>query len=244
MGLTLRGSGGPGAGHTRLVPLLIIAVASGAAVLVAATADGIRDAVADDAAAVAGFAVLALALQLAAGLYGRGSMSVAGVAILGCGFTLGTGPAAALAVACAGVHFVRRRSRPERALFTAGTLALAAGAGVAVYALAGAAEAGAAVRVAGALGAGAVSWAVNIGLLTAVMSLSESRSPTALWRERFRWLTAHYIAFGPLALAATIAYEQAGVVGIFAFALPPAVLALSVRQTVERRRAALDLGLG
>jgi HD-GYP domain-containing protein (c-di-GMP phosphodiesterase class II) len=45
--------------------------------------------------------------------------------------------------------------------------------------------------------------------------------------------------FGPLALAATIAFEQMGAIGLVAFALPPALMILSVRQYLERTAAAV-----
>ena len=82
--------------------------------------------------------------------------------------------------------------------------------------------------------AGIVFWAINVGLVTAAMSLAEGMSARDVWRERFRWLTLHYIAFGPLALASTVAYEQVGVAGLLAFVVPPALLILSVRQYITR----------
>jgi hypothetical protein len=232
------------AGRTRSVAALIVLVALAAAAVVAATAGDLAATTAREPAGLATFAVLAVSLQLVAGLYGRGSMSVAGLGVLGAGLALGIGASVAIATLCAAAHFARRRGRLERALFSASTLALAAGAGSGFYHLFETGESPAFVRLGLALGAGGLSWAVNIGLLTAAMSLSEGRSPGALWRDRFRWLTAHYLSFGPLALAATSAYEALGVPGVLLFALPPALLTVSVRQSVERRRAALDLGLG
>src|SRR6478672_10184732 len=47
-------------------------------------------------------------------------------------------------------------------------------------------------------------------------------------------------AVRPVALAATIAYEQVGIAGLVAFTLPPALMILSVRQYLERTTAAVD----
>jgi putative nucleotidyltransferase with HDIG domain len=60
------------------------------------------------------------------------------------------------------------------------------------------------------------------------------------WIERFHWARYHFLLFGPLALAGTIAYEQIGTTGLAAFALPPALMILSVRQYLERTSAAVE----
>src|SRR4030088_1737124 len=87
---------------------------------------------------------------------------------------------------------------------------------------------------------GVVFWLVNIGLLTIVMSLAEQAPLGAIWRERFRWLTPHYLAFGPIAYASTVAYERIGVAGLLAFVVPPGLLILSTRQYLERTREAVE----
>jgi len=60
------------------------------------------------------------------------------------------------------------------------------------------------------------------------------------WFERFHWARFHFALFGPLALAATIAYEQIGTAGLAAFTLPPALMILSVRQYLERTAASVE----
>jgi HD-GYP domain-containing protein (c-di-GMP phosphodiesterase class II) len=72
------------------------------------------------------------------------------------------------------------------------------------------------------------------------MSLSEGTSWSKIWFERFHWARFHFALFGPLALAATIAYEQVGTAGLVAFTLPPALMILSVRQYLERTTAAVE----
>jgi response regulator RpfG family c-di-GMP phosphodiesterase len=82
--------------------------------------------------------------------------------------------------------------------------------------------------------------AINVGLLTLVMSLSERVGPVSVWRERFRWTTPSYLASGLIAAATMIAYERVGIIGLFAFALPPALLAFSQRQYLARTRASVE----
>jgi HD-GYP domain-containing protein (c-di-GMP phosphodiesterase class II) len=81
---------------------------------------------------------------------------------------------------------------------------------------------------------------VNNGFLCFAMSLSERTSWSKIWFERFHWARFHFALFGPLALAATIAYEQVGTAGLVAFTLPPALMILSVRQYLERTTAAVE----
>ena len=208
--------------------------------LAATIAPGALDAARDDPAAFASFAGLSAALQLGAGLYGRGSISLAGLGMLGAGFALGIGAAVATALLCAAVHFVRRRGKLHRALFSAATLALAVGGGAALYHLVESGETGSLTRVVLALAAGAVSWTLNTGLVAAAMSFSDGRSPLAVWRSCFGWLATPYLAFGPLALAAVLAFEALGPAGLLAFAAAPAALGLSVRRDVASRRPALE----
>jgi putative nucleotidyltransferase with HDIG domain len=88
--------------------------------------------------------------------------------------------------------------------------------------------------------AGCVFAALNNGLLCLAMSLSEGASWRTIWLERFHWARYHFALFGPVALAASIAYEKTGIAGLAAFALPPALMMLSVRQYLERTTAAVD----
>jgi HD-GYP domain-containing protein (c-di-GMP phosphodiesterase class II) len=72
------------------------------------------------------------------------------------------------------------------------------------------------------------------------MSLSERLPWTTVWFERFHWARFHFALFGPVALAATIAYKQIGTAGLVAFTLPPALMILSVRQYVARTTEAVE----
>jgi HD-GYP domain-containing protein (c-di-GMP phosphodiesterase class II) len=137
----------------------------------------------------------------------------------------------------AGIHAARRRSKPHKALFNAATFAVAAGVGSAVFQALP--HSSPLVALGPAIAGGAAYWLVNIGLLNLVMSMSQGIPFWEVWNERFRWLTFHYLAFGPLGLACTIAYEKVGLIGLFAFALPPALLIVSVQQYIAKTRASV-----
>ncbi len=187
------------------------------------------------------FLGLALALQLCSvEVYGRGSIGVSAVGLLAAGFTLGPGAAMVIACVAALFQWVRKRGLLHRALFDAANLSLSVGTAALLYQTITALNDSTAARLGAAIAAG-VGWqVVNTGLLCAAMSVSERLSIRAVWRERFHWARFHYLAFGPLAVASAIAYEKLGVVGLLAFALPPALLVISVRQYIERTRASVD----
>src|SRR5207247_2302838 len=95
-------------------------------------------------------------------------------------------------------------------------------------------------RLPAAVLAGGAFAIINIGLLCVAMSLAERTAWSTIWFERFHWARFHFALFGPLALAATIAYQQVGTAGLVAFTLPPALMILSVRQYLERTTAAVE----
>ena len=50
----------------------------------------------------------------------------------------------------------------------------------------------------------------------------------------------HYLTFGPLAYAMTLAYDRMGVLGLATFAIPPVLLAFSMRQYLDRTRESVE----
>ena len=223
---------------TSSIGVLVSLLASAASASLVATGPAALEAAARQPATFASFVALTVLLQvIAVDVYGRGRISVAGIGLLATGFTFGIGAAMATAVLTAVVHAAQSRPKPHRALFNAATFALSAGAAAATYQLVDQLPHG---RFGGAVLGGVVFWAVNIGLLTFAISISRGSPFLAVWRELFQWLTAHYLAFGPLALASTIAYEKVGLTGLVAFVLPPALLAISIGQYLKRTRAAVE----
>jgi putative nucleotidyltransferase with HDIG domain len=218
------------------VAALIAVVAAGAAALAAITAPALTETVAAHGRDFAAVFALTLVLQLfSVGVYGRGSVSVSAIGILTAGFVLTPAAAVAIGMAAALVQWLRARGQSYKAVFDAANYAIAAAAATALYhSLAGSS------RIAAAVAAGVVYALINNGLLCLAMSLSEQRDWRSLWRERFHWARVYFLLFGPLALAATTAYKQIGLIGLAAFALPPGLLILSVRQYLTRTAAAVE----
>ena len=215
-------------------------LACAALALVGLTADWTRRELGDDPVAVAAFAAVTVALVGAAAYASerRASVSVGGIGLLALGFAFGPGIAAIGAVVVAVVHLVRTRGRVGRAVFNAAALALACGLGAATYHAFVTAEASVFMRLAAAAIAGVVFWIVNVGLLAVAMSLAEGGSPLALWRERFAWVTAHCLTFGPVALTLTASYEEVGPLAMAATLAGPALLAAVVRRRLSGARTA------
>jgi hypothetical protein len=167
-------------------------------------------------------------------VYGRGSVSVSAIGIVASAILFDTGTTMAIAILAALAHWLRRRKELYKGVFDAANFALSAAAASLVFQVLGE------WRLPAAVLAGIAYAVVNNGFLCFAMSLSEGTSWSKIWFERFHWARFHFALFGPLALAATIAYEQVGTAGLVAFTLPPALMILSVRQYLERTTAAVE----
>src|SRR5439155_8286822 len=161
-------------------------------------------------------------------------VSVSAIGVLASAFLFDNGTTIAIALLAALAQCIRTRSEPYKAVFNAANYSLSAVAGSLVFQALGHWPLVAAVL------AGAIYAAVNNGLLCLAMSLAEQTPWSTIWFERFHWARFHFALFGPLALAATIAYKEVGTVGLVAFALPPALMILSVRQYLGRTTAAVE----
>jgi hypothetical protein len=181
-------------------------------------------------------ALLTLTLQLfSIRVYGRGSVSVSAIGILAAAFVLDAGAAMAIALLAALAQWLRSRGQLYKAVFDGANFALAAGGAALTFdGLQGAG------RFSAAFVAGCVYAAINNGALCLAMSMAEGIGWRTIWLERFHWARLYFVSFGPLALAAAIAYRDVGVAGLVAFALPPALMIVSVRQYLERTTAAVD----
>ena len=228
-------SGATAAGLDERVVMLIIGMAILACSGLIATSHGLVATASAEPVRIATLLLLTLALQMfSVRVYGRGSVSVSAIGILASAFLFDTGTTMAIAVLAAIAHSLRSRGQLYKAVFDAANLAVGGAAASLVFqALDG-------WRLLAAVVAGVIYTAINTGLLCLAMSLAERAPMTTIWFERFHWARFHYVLFGPLALAATIAYEQIGTAGLVAFTLPPALMILSVRQYLERTTAAVD----
>jgi putative nucleotidyltransferase with HDIG domain len=220
---------------------LILLVASAATATIVALAGQTAGAVASHPRDAATLLVLAFGLQaMSIQVYGRGSMSMSAVGLLAVGFQLGVGPAMTMAALAALVQWARSRGVLYKAVFDVGNFALTAGAGALVYHVVMLAGDSTPLRLCAATLAGIAYSGVNHGLLCAAIGLSEGQSIRHVWMERFHWARYHFLAWGPLALAASIAYDKLGIVGLLAFVLPPALMLVSWRDYLRRTSESVE----
>ena len=225
----------PAAGLDERVLGLVIGLVVTACVGLIAASQGIVSTVSAEPARVATLLALTLALQMfSVQVYGRGSVSVSAIGIVASAILFDTGTTMAIAVLAALTHWLRRRNELYKGVFDAANFALSAAAASLVF------QALDEWRLLAAVLAGLAYAVVNNGFLCFAMSLSERTSWSKVWFERFHWARFHFALFGPLALAATIAYQQVGTAGLVAFTLPPALMILSVRQYLERTTASVE----
>jgi len=88
--------------------------------------------------------------------------------------------------------------------------------------------------VTAALLATAANYSLRVTLVSSAVALRTRGSVFGIWREKFQWLFPHYLFFGFLGLALAIAYQQLGVAGLLAFAAPPLMMRLAMKQYVDR----------
>ena len=217
----------------------VVALLAGLAVVACAgllgTANGLVHTLSERPGTAATLLALTLVLQMfSVQVYGRGSVSVSAIGIVASAILLDVGTTMAIAVTAAVVQWIRRRPEFYKGVFDASNFAVSGGVAALVFELFGA------WRLPAALLAGAAFAAVNNGVLCLAMSYAERTSWRTVWFERFHWARFHFALFGPLALAATISYEQIGVPGLAAFALPPALMILSVSQYLQSTANAVE----
>jgi diguanylate cyclase (GGDEF)-like protein/putative nucleotidyltransferase with HDIG domain len=198
-----------------------------ALVATAGTAAGVLGALVGASTDVVGlFAFVALvgvAQALAVEVFHQGTLSVSAVGTLAGAALFGPRAALALAVTTCAVEWSARRGSFRQVAFNVGTLTLASLAAAAVFA--GLPNHPAAVGVL----AGAVYFAINIGLLSVALALEGHDSWLAGFRERFAWLLPFYLVYGFVGGVIAIAYDAAGLYALAAFAVP----LLLMRKTQE-----------
>jgi HD domain len=223
------------AGLDQRVTLLVVGLAIVACAILVAEFSGFTASLSEKPGQIATLLGLTLVLQMfSVQVYGRGSVSVSAIGILASAFLFDTGTTMAIAVLATVAQSIRRRSEIYKAVFDAANFAVSAAAASLVF------QALSDWRLLAAVLAGVAFAVMNNGLLCLAMSFAEHTSARTIWFERFHWARYHFALFGPIAFAATVAYEQTGTVGLAAFALPPALMILSVRQYLERTAVAVE----
>ena len=208
----------PAPNYLSLSPRLRVAVAVvGVAGALAGVAGFLEGGTGDLLGLAALIALVAVGQALAVELLDHGTISLSAVGSLAGAALFGPRVALPVALAVCIVDWSARRGKVYRAVFNVGVIVLSSIAGAAVYAFL---PGGAWVFVAGGALAGAAYYAVNIGLLTTVIALETTERWRETFRARFAWLFPHYLVYGVVGGMVAVAYDVAGVLALFVFAVP------------------------
>jgi putative nucleotidyltransferase with HDIG domain len=150
-----------------------------------------------------------------------GSISVSAVGALAAAAIIGPRAALPLAVTMSVVAWSARRASLHHNLFNVGIISLATLSATGVFSvLHFSGTIGTGVFVASGLIAGAAYFLVNTMLLSVAVGLEGRENFLRVWRERFAWLTPHYVTYGFIAAVVYEAYKPIGAWAIVVFALP------------------------
>jgi len=179
-------------------------------------------------------ALVALGQALAVGSFDNSSISVSAVGSLAGAALIGPAAALPLALVVCAVEVVANRPPLHKLLFNCGALTLSSLAAAGVLAVMPRDDW--AVAFDGGV-AGAVYFAVNIGLLAAVIGLETRERWLRVLRQRFSWLFVYYVVYGIVGAVVALGYELSGPIGLFVFALPIVLLRKAQRDYMTHTEA-------
>lgn len=198
----------------RLRGLVSVVTAGGVALgLYATIAGGTSELV--DIAVLIGLVAVGQALALE--VLDHGTISLSAVGSLAGAAMFGPRVALPIAVAVCVVDWSARRGRIYRLTFNIGVIVLSSIAGAIVY---DALPASDWAFVVGGAAAGALYFAVNIGLLASAISIETQEPWWESFGSRFGWLFPHYVVYGMVGAMVAVAYALAGALALFVFAVP------------------------
>jgi len=161
--------------------------------------------------------LVAIGQALALEVLDHGTISLTAVGSLAGAAMFGPRVALPIALAVCAVDWSARRGKLHRSAFNIGVIVLSSVSAAVVYGLL---PKSSWVFVIGGTLAGAVYFAVNIGLLTSAIAIETGERWRDTLRTRFSWLFPHYLVYGVVGGMIAIAYEYAGILALFVFAGP------------------------
>ncbi|MEE8337968.1 MAG: PAS domain S-box protein [Dehalococcoidia bacterium] len=175
-------------------------------------------------------------------LFGESRVSLSFVPLFVIALLLGPAPASVAALATIWLAELVRRKPPHKILFNASVVSISTAAGgLFFHAVSGALDIAALHwQLVPAVLAALVTFIVNSVLVAGVVAIASRSSVFQVWDEKFRWLIPHYLTLGLTAFAVAAAYRSLDLLGLAVFALPVAVLRLSMEQYISRARAEVE----
>jgi putative nucleotidyltransferase with HDIG domain len=176
--------------------------------------------------AVAGMVAVGQALALE---IDHGAISIGAVAALAGAGMFGGRAVLPLAIASVSVDAVRRRWAPSQVAVSFGARALSLTTAVGIFAFAAMGGLPQALTVVAGPFAGVLSFMVASGLLALAVAVDGRETWWHAWNTRFGWLLQHFAVYGFVAGVAAVAYREAGLYALAAFA----VALLAIRRTQQ-----------
>jgi diguanylate cyclase (GGDEF)-like protein len=169
-------------------------------------------------------------------LYGPDTLSVSMALNFAAAPILGVPGVAAVSLAIALVHYIRRRPALYKTAFNWSTHLLA---GLPVVFLVTMARENQslgrmAVLAVATLTASAAYYVIDTGLVATAIALASQANPVGVWKERYQWLAGHYVALGITGLFICVAYFAIGPISVLAFLVPIAMMRYAQKQYVDR----------
>jgi diguanylate cyclase (GGDEF)-like protein/putative nucleotidyltransferase with HDIG domain len=158
-----------------------------------------------------------------------GSISVSAVGSIAGAALSGPRAALALAITISVVEWSARRSPLHYVLFNIGTLSLSSLAAAAVFTAGFGGDVGKLVYVLAGVAAGATYFGVNMGLISLAVAIEGHEGWWAVFKERFAWLSTHYLVYGFIGGVIWVGNSTAGLWALAVFAVP----LLLMRKTQE-----------
>ena len=161
--------------------------------------------------------LVAVGQAMAVEMSEHGSISLSAVGALAGAALFGPIAALPLALAVCAVDWSARRGPLHRSVFNLGALTLSSLVAAAAYSIL---PSGDWVYVLLGGTAGAAYYAVNIGLLTTAIRFETGDRWIGVLRSHFAWLFGHYVVYGVVGAMISVAFDVAGVLALFVFAVP------------------------
>jgi diguanylate cyclase (GGDEF)-like protein len=175
-------------------------------------------------------------------LYGEGTVSVSVAVSFAAAFIAGIPGVVAASVAVGAVHFLRRRPPAYKAVFSWATHVISGSliALIFAYITVPLTFANAFTLAIPIITIAALYFIVDTGLIAAAIGL-ESKSPVlSTWRNRYQWLSTHYVVLCMLGILLSAAYLNAGLVGVIVFALPALMIRYAQKQYLDQTRSSMS----
>jgi len=181
-------------------------------------------------------AFAAAAELLSVDLYGASTVSVSFVAIFAAAIMFGPVGAVTLGPVIALAHWIRRRPRVFQVAFNAANHVVSSTVAALVFMAFGVPLhlENLLLLSVPVLLAATVNYFLSTLFLAVAMGLSEHAPMVRVWKEHFRWLVAHYLVMGVLALFFALAYQAFDVWGVVAFMAPLLIMRYAQKQYVDQ----------